>query len=54
MKRNKTSYENLQTIEELNTTCNEWLEVKINSCFGFLWLLFTCYWYNSFISIFKN
>ena len=55
MKHNKTSYENLQNIEELIPSCREKIEVKINSILGFLWLLITCYWYNSLInSIFKK
>lgn len=52
MNKNKKSYENLQ---ELRTKALEKIEVKINSCLGFLWLFFTCYWYNSLInSIFKH
>ena len=53
MKHNKT-YENLQQLENLETTCREKIEVQINSCLGFLWLLITCYWYNSLINYLKK
>lgn len=54
MKKNKISYENLQKLEGLETTCREKLEIKFNSCLGFLWLLFTCYWYNSLVNYLKK
>ena len=45
---------NLNEIIDLETSCREKIEVKINSCLGFFWLLITCYWYNSLINYLKE
>lgn len=48
MKENKISYENLNEAienEPLEVDCREKVEVKFRSCFGFLWLLLTGYWF---------
>lgn len=56
MKHNKISYENLEEFQVLkkDSTCLDKLEIKMNSCLGFLWLLITCYWYNSLINYLKK
>ena len=62
MKQNKESYENLQELnetivydfEETIPSCREKIEVKINSCLGFIWLLITGYWFNYIYNYLKE
>ena len=45
---------NLNEIIDLETSCREKIEVKINSCLGFIFLFFTGYWFNYIYNYFKE
>ena len=57
MKKNLNEIIDLETSckqSDSRTKCLEKIEVKINSCLGFIFLFFTGYWFNYIYNYFKE